>query len=494
MVHFPEARCSIPTMRRAFLLVLFLLPLSCEKEKEAPRLSANEEFLQKARDYARKDPEAGITWLSGVSIGKGAYEAGLDALLEELVKDDPEHAIRLYDTIGPNVRGPARRDQFARDHFSGRLYRHLGAANPELAWKAWHEGRAMKKDTPTMPEMLEGELLSGEVVGNGLRAAWESKAANDPPVDPGWLADHLKDLSKGLTKDDADYLLALTDPREGNAPKVVLALPRFLTLMNPEARALVGTHVKAQPVAAAYEPVYRWFSADRAEAGDPAGDAFWVSCLSDPAARTDGKLRTTILPSVEFKEATVSSVLEALGKESRERDLVDQEEARKGVRLGIAEDRVSQSKLVTMSFKQVPLERVLLEISRQARLQMKVDKGGDVVFLSYAPEIEARMAALDVKLDKIVIPEVEFENLTIEEVAEQLQQLAGENDEGGSKPGQAGVPVHVRNLEERKERPSVTLQLENAPLREILKQVSAAAKVSIVTEATGVYLTVEKMY
>ncbi|MFM8657378.1 MAG: Amuc_1098 family type IV pilus outer membrane protein, partial [Chthoniobacterales bacterium] len=105
------------------------------------------------------------------------------------------------------------------------------------------------------------------------------------------------------------------------------------------------------------------------------------------------------------------------------------------------------------------------------------------------------------KLDDIIIPRISFTDATLREVVESVREQASELDVGATDPSDRGVNI-VLKLDDTAASQTITLDLANLPLREVLDYVTRLANLKIkvdpyavlivpISEQTDVLLTKE---
>jgi hypothetical protein len=136
------------------------------------------------------------------------------------------------------------------------------------------------------------------------------------------------------------------------------------------------------------------------------------------------KLKGLIFPSVQFSGATLEEALEFLRVKSRQLDTSEPNEARRGVNF-ILQDGSASTAVISLDVKNVPLSEVVKYTADLAGMSYRVEETG-VIFLPRSNDSAAKPAspingkAIELA-KKIILPHLQFQSATIEEVLDSLR-------------------------------------------------------------------------
>lgn len=91
-------------------------------------------------------------------------------------------------------------------------------------------------------------------------------------------------------------------------------------------------------------------------------------------------------------------------------------------------------------------------------------------FVSSADELAAELLAG--KMDRLIFPSIRFENATLEEAAEYLRVKSRDLDTQESRKRWKGVNLIVRNADDKRAAPLISLELKNVSMTEVLRYVT----------------------
>ena len=211
------------------------------------------------------------------------------------------------------------------------------------------------------------------------------------------------------------------------------------------------------------------------------------------------KLKTIVIPVVKFENTSVEEAVDFIRLRAKELDTAEKDPTKQGVNFVIRKPRTGDTSApdpgkarVTLELKNATILSVLTGIAKQANLRFKVDEFA-VTFLP-ADEVErfvidpprprelpsgkAAQAA-----SKIILPSVDFEDVSLSEAVASLNQLADENAKG-----QAVFPVMLDSKVDGALRVK-ELRLRNVPLFEAVRYVSEATKSSLTANDTEIRIT-----
>lgn len=210
--------------------------------------------------------------------------------------------------------------------------------------------------------------------------------------------------------------------------------------------------------------------------------------LSPGQARISTKLDTILIPGVEFIYASPEEALSRVGLYSMDLDATERDPTKKGVNFVIFKPRVADGEpapkpaRVMFSMSEAPLRRILDEIATQSDTRYTIEESSVNFFpaadKNAAPEAKAAdktttrigpKAMENLKrLRTIVIPKIEFENITLIEAVDFLNARVKELSKGAPMP-LITIGTHMGAGTRIKE-----LRLRNIPLAEALSYCCAA--------------------
>lgn len=210
--------------------------------------------------------------------------------------------------------------------------------------------------------------------------------------------------------------------------------------------------------------------------------------LSPGQARISTKLDTLLVPSVGFTYASLEEALSRVGLYSMDLDATERDPTKKGVNFVIFKPRVADGQLppkparVMFSMSEAPLRRILDEIATQSDTRYTIEESSVNFFPATdrdaAPETKAvneattrigpkAMENLN-RLRTIVIPRIEFKDITLIEAVDFLNARVKELSKGAPMPlikigTHMGADTRIKDL-----------RLRNIPLAEALSYCCAA--------------------
>ncbi len=195
---------------------------------------------------------------------------------------------------------------------------------------------------------------------------------------------------------------------------------------------------------------------------------------------------------MNFRDAALEDVIGFLRVRSRELDPEGQ-----GVNfiLTRAAMETSREKKLTFQLSNVPLSDVLRYVADLAELDLRVEEQAVVLDVAQkeSPEpaekqgIGAR-TPLQAKLESMVLPKLDLRDASLEETIGFLRVRLRELD-----PGKQGVNFVITSaaMEAAREK-TITLQLSNVPLSEVLRHVADLAGLQVRTDQHAVVLDVRQ--
>lgn len=226
------------------------------------------------------------------------------------------------------------------------------------------------------------------------------------------------------------------------------------------------------------------------------------------------KLKTIVIPVVKFENTSLVEAVDFMRSKSKELDTVEKDPAKKGVNFIIRKPRGEANGVpdpgtarVTMDLKNVTMLAALEGIAKQTKLRFSIDESG-LTFLpaddkptfqnlppgvdieqlgdvQFPPPPEPRLPAGKAAQadNKIIIPTVEFEDVSLTEAVALLNKQAKELAKG-----QPVFPV-VLDAKVNGETKIKELRLRNVPLTIAVKYVCEVTKHSITASDTEIRIS-----
>lgn len=225
------------------------------------------------------------------------------------------------------------------------------------------------------------------------------------------------------------------------------------------------------------------------------------------------KVKTIVIPVVKFENTSLEEAVDFIRTKSKELDTVEKDPAKKGVNFMIRKPREGNGAQdpgkarVTMDLKNVTMISALQEIAKQTKLRFTIDESGLTFvpaddmprFQNLPPGVDIEQMG-DVQFppppepqlppgkaaqadNKIIIPTVEFEDVSLTEAVAFLNKQAKELAKG-----QPVFPV-VLDAKVNGETKIKELRLRNVPLTIAVKYVCEVTKHSITANDTEIRIT-----
>lgn len=162
------------------------------------------------------------------------------------------------------------------------------------------------------------------------------------------------------------------------------------------------------------------------------------------------KLRRIIIPELSFKDGDVRDVVELLSSLGRDADVAEANPARKGVNL-VLRLGDTQPPTVTLNARYVSMMEAIVLVSELTGMQYQVRENYVMLFprgdaQSEMPQELEPPKGSDIlleKLGRITIPEMEFRQATIHQIAAFLVQASRDADKDENNPGKKGINIVV---------------------------------------------------
>lgn len=197
------------------------------------------------------------------------------------------------------------------------------------------------------------------------------------------------------------------------------------------------------------------------------------------------KLRTIVIPSIEFTDAPLSDTVSFLQTRSAELDVGEQT----GVNVILDVRGEAAEKTVSLNLRHVTLGRALWFLAQVSGLDLRVDahavmlveRSGEAKTWA-KPEIDVALAK---KLRSIVIPSLEFQDTPFGDALQFLRELSIREDPD---PDVAARGINIVEIPAPPggEPGPVTLRLTNTPMTEAIRYVCALADYDITVQKGAV--------
>jgi beta-lactamase regulating signal transducer with metallopeptidase domain len=223
--------------------------------------------------------------------------------------------------------------------------------------------------------------------------------------------------------------------------------------------------------------------------------------LVDAQAAIIKKLDSLIIPQVSFEDTSLEEAIAFVRLRSTELDTAERDPNKKGVNFVIRKPRGIDGQpapvpaRVTFEMKDAPLRRILGEIARQSGMRMKIEDEFAVTFVpadekdlvrneaeaaaKVAPPVGPKAVANENKLQVIIIPVVDLEDVTLADAVKFFNARAKELSK--DKP----VPPIKIGPKTKGELRIKELRLRNVPLSIALKYCAESAKVPLTFNDEG---------
>jgi bla regulator protein BlaR1 len=222
---------------------------------------------------------------------------------------------------------------------------------------------------------------------------------------------------------------------------------------------------------------------------------------SDPQELLQQKMKSLIIPSINFNDATVEEAVQLLNQRSQALDTSEADPAKRGVyfRLlspgAIAGEPVELPK-ITLQLQDMPLSAVLQHICDAANLYYSVsDKvvilfpGGKRTVNVGAPKNSPAQELLQQKMNSLIIPTINFNNATVEEAIQFLLQQSQALDTNESDPQKRGVNFALQLPDSADASLKVSMRSQNLPLVAALQSICDAANLQFTVTDQAVVIS-----
>ncbi len=221
-------------------------------------------------------------------------------------------------------------------------------------------------------------------------------------------------------------------------------------------------------------------------------------------AENQRKMKKIILPSVEFNDTPLRDALSFLQLRSVELDVATKDPGKKGVNVILDAEGGNTDVRITLKLKSVPLAEVFRYTAELARAEYEVEPHAIRIFFpkgnrdnavksgTYSDEAKKEIAAVQKKLDEIIIPAIEFSKTPLSDALRFIQMRSAELDKSAGESGMKGINVVLDGGKEADD-VRVSLKLSNVSLDKVLKYTatSAGGDIEIGPNAVVVRLTEE---
>ena len=220
--------------------------------------------------------------------------------------------------------------------------------------------------------------------------------------------------------------------------------------------------------------------------------AFSITTLAfaaddSPSQLLERKLQETVIPLIDLADAPLRDAFRFIAERSRELDKVAKEPRKKGINIVMIGDL--SDKKVSLRLKNIPVGEAIQLIADVADVELQKK---DHLMIVRDPErkkqtiqIDSGSEVIQEKLNRIVIPGVEFRDTPVKEAFAFFQERSIELD-SKSPPAARGVNLVLKpGGEDRR----VTLTLYNVPIGELISITAEAAGYDINIRKSAVFVT-----
>ena len=210
-------------------------------------------------------------------------------------------------------------------------------------------------------------------------------------------------------------------------------------------------------------------------------DTATIYSFDEAIAIVENKLDSIIIPLVEFKGVSVSEAFNTLSRSARKLDNTTEIDDEKGIRFIMPSAKDLEPKVINAKFINVSLGKIIRDICQSSNLRYHITIHA-VVILE-----KDKTTAIEDKMNSIILPSVNFENITVQEAFKSLQQSSLELDTTSKYNYLKGVDF-VFGSEGIAERKIHSLKLRNAPIAEALRQICTATNLKFKIYKEGVII------
>ncbi len=198
--------------------------------------------------------------------------------------------------------------------------------------------------------------------------------------------------------------------------------------------------------------------------------------MTEGVAYIEKKLDTIVITRVDAENTTLEEMVDFLRLRAVEGDAGEVVPEKKGINFVIrmprkVDEKAFEPRLITLQKEKVTLREIIVEISKQSGMGFKVDDFALTFFPpdskavpeKHAPMPEPPVAKAAEFASKIIIPLIDFEEVTLQEAVDLLNQRARELNKEG--------PVYPIVLDPKADADAKIkkLQIRNGPLSVVLK-------------------------
>ncbi|MDF1860259.1 MAG: hypothetical protein P1U87_08590 [Verrucomicrobiales bacterium] len=203
------------------------------------------------------------------------------------------------------------------------------------------------------------------------------------------------------------------------------------------------------------------------------------------------KLRSIIIPSIEFSEAPIADAIAFLQTRSAELDTID----RTGINVILDAKGEAAMKDVSLNLRNVTLGRALWFLAEVSGFDLRVDSHA-VMLVARSGEAKKRGkpeidSALAKKLRSIVIPSLEFQDTPFDDALQFLRDVSVRDDPDPN-VATRGINIVKIPAPPGSEPGSVTMRLNNTPITEAIRYACALAGYDVTVEKGAVIVFPEE--
>lgn len=296
-----------------------------------------------------------------------------------------------------------------------------------------------------------------------------------------WLAAlHLKACEEASDAEAARH--GGTDSYRGALARLALDL---VPVRAPAATFLrlpgVLSRIRAIPKHANRRPPKRWIAAvvalTLAGAGGLLGTiGFAQEEGAEPTGPIADKLKSIVIPEIEFVDTPIADVFAFLRLKSVELDAAEPDPAKKGINVIVVGEARSAGP-VTLQLRNSTLGDAVRYVCEKAGVGARIDEHALAIVGPDAGihvPVSKPNGAIERKLKEIIIPEVEFDETPLSQAIEFIRVKSIELDDAEPDPKFKGGNLVILAPSAAAD-PPISLRLTNAPLGEVLRYTAALA-------------------
>jgi beta-lactamase regulating signal transducer with metallopeptidase domain len=229
-----------------------------------------------------------------------------------------------------------------------------------------------------------------------------------------------------------------------------------------------------------------------------AGSKEFAAGAPAPNNAAVAKARTLMLSRVMFKDAYIDEVVAYIRQKGIEADTRESDPAKKGVNIILIDATAKPRRTITLDMRDVTVYDLLTAAAEMTGLRAGPAAGADAIMIAPVerfqsksdgafPANSAELSSISLQASKLVLPAVQFESATAEQVAQYLQRTSLSRD-----PARKGIKIVVTPEAKAANPRPVTLQLRNTTVLSALRAAAELAGLAVEDDGTSLKLVPKK--